>query len=78
VSDANVVKLRQPGSFADPLAELLLDWQDRGLVVAPKRAVADGALGVRKALGELWPTTREQRCWVHAPPRRQSISLRVR
>src|ERR1700694_3100339 len=28
-------------------------------------AVADGALGFWKALGEIWPTTREQRCWVH-------------
>ena len=44
--------------------ELLLDLQHRGLVVAPELAVADGALGF-KALGELWPTTREQRCWVH-------------
>src|SRR6266436_5214566 len=36
-----------------------------GLAVAPELAVADGALGFWKALGELWPTTREQRCWVH-------------
>ena len=28
-------------------------------------AVADGALGFWKALGEVWPKTREQRCWVH-------------
>ena len=27
--------------------------------------MADGALGFWKALGEVWPTTREQRCWVH-------------
>ena len=45
--------------------ELLLDLQNRGLAVAPKRAVGDGALGFWKALAELWPTTREQRCWVH-------------
>ena len=45
--------------------ELLIDWQNRGLVVAPELAVADGALGFWKALGELWPATREQRCWVH-------------
>src|SRR2546425_1171118 len=45
--------------------ELLLDLQKRGLAVAPELAVADGALGFWKALGELWPTTREQRCWVH-------------
>ena len=44
---------------------LLLDLQNRGLVIAPELAVADGALGFWKALGELWPTTCEQRCWVH-------------
>src|SRR5437660_3025739 len=43
----------------------LLDLKNRGLAVAPELAVADGALGFWKALGELWPTTREQRCWVH-------------
>ena len=45
--------------------ELLLDLKSRGLVIAPELAIADGALGFWKALGELWPTTREQRCWVH-------------
>ena len=45
--------------------ELLLDLKRRGLEAAPKLAVADGALGFWKALGEVWPTTREQRCWVH-------------
>ena len=44
---------------------LLLDLKRRGLANAPKIAVADGALGFWKALGEVWPTTREQRCWVH-------------
>lgn len=45
--------------------ELLLDLKGRGLTVPPKLAVADGALGFWKALGEVWPTTQEQRCWVH-------------
>jgi putative transposase len=45
--------------------ELLLDLTNRGLVIAPELAVADGALGFWKALGEIWPATREQRCWVH-------------
>lgn len=45
--------------------ELLLDLKARGLAAAPKLAVADGALGFWKAVGEVWPTTREQRCWVH-------------
>jgi transposase-like protein len=44
---------------------LLLDLKRCGLSVAPELAVADGALGFWKALGEVWPTTREQRCWVH-------------
>jgi putative transposase len=45
--------------------ELLLDLKNRGLTIAPKIAVADGALGFWKAVGELWPTCAEQRCWVH-------------
>jgi transposase-like protein len=44
---------------------LLLDCQARGLTAAPALAVGDGALGFWKALRQLWPTTREQRCWVH-------------
>jgi putative transposase len=32
---------------------------------APVLAVGDGALGFWKALREVFPTTREQRCWVH-------------
>jgi len=44
---------------------LLLDLKRRGLSIAPEVAIADGALGFWKALGEVWPTTREQRCWVH-------------
>jgi putative transposase len=45
--------------------ELLLDLKNRGLAIAPKVAIADGALGFWKAVGEVWPVTREQRCWVH-------------
>jgi len=45
--------------------ELLLDLKNRGLAIAPKLAIADGALGFWKAIGEVWPATREQRCWVH-------------
>jgi len=50
---------------AESWRELLLDLKRRGLSIAPELAVADGALGFWKALGEVWPTTREQRCWVH-------------
>ncbi|WP_170295692.1 IS256 family transposase [Azospirillum brasilense] len=45
--------------------ELLVDLQARGLTTAPELAVADGALGFWKALEEVFPTTRHQRCWQH-------------
>ena len=45
--------------------ELLLDLKRRGLAVAPELAIADGALGFWKAIEEVWPRTRSQRCWVH-------------
>ena len=44
---------------------LLLDVKARGLVIDPKLATGDGALGFWKALPQVFPTTREQRCWVH-------------
>ena len=44
---------------------LLLDAKSRGLVVDPKLATGDGALGFWKALRQVYPATREQRCWVH-------------
>jgi transposase-like protein len=44
---------------------LLLDCKQRGLTMDPKLATADGALGFWKALPQVWPTTRAQRCWVH-------------
>jgi putative transposase len=44
---------------------LLLDCQARGMTIAPSLAVGDGALGFWKALRQVFPTTREQRCWVH-------------
>jgi transposase-like protein len=45
--------------------ELLVDLKNRGLAVAPEMAVGDGALGFWKALDEVFPGTRHQRCWVH-------------
>lgn len=45
-------------------AEALRDLRDRGLV-DPRLAVADGALGLWNALADIFPTTREQRCWNH-------------
>ena len=50
---------------AQSWAGLMLKLQKRGLRHAPELAIGDGALGFWKALGEVWPTTREQRCWVH-------------
>jgi putative transposase len=48
----------------DAWAELLRDCRRRGMR-APVVMVGDGALGLWRALGEVFPTTREQRCWVH-------------
>ena len=45
--------------------ELLLAAKQRGLAVDPKLATGDGALGFWAALREVYPATREQRCWVH-------------
>jgi transposase-like protein len=45
--------------------ELLLDAKSRGLIDAPKLATGDGALGFWKAIRQVYPSTRHQRCWVH-------------
>jgi len=45
--------------------ELMLDLKRRGLPYAPKLSIGDGALGFWAALPEVFPETREQRCWVH-------------
>lgn len=45
--------------------ELLVDLKKRGLKVAPKLAVGDGALGFWKALPKVFGKTRRQRCTVH-------------
>ncbi len=45
--------------------ELLVDLKARGLAVAPELATGDGALGFWKALEEVSPATRHQRCTVH-------------
>ncbi len=45
-------------------AELLRDLRRRGMG-APVVMVGDGALGLWRALREVFPQTREQRCWVH-------------
>jgi len=45
--------------------ELLVDLKVSGLAVPPELAVGDGALGFWKALDEVFPGTRHQRCWFH-------------
>src|SRR5215207_2378612 len=58
---------RSPTGWAgstESWAELLGDLRRRGMQ-APVLAVGDGALGLWAALGEVFPATRAQRCWVH-------------
>jgi len=45
-------------------ASVLRNLKRRGMR-APVVAVGDGALSFWAALGQVWPETREQRCWVH-------------
>jgi putative transposase len=45
-------------------ADLLRGCRRRGMT-APVLAVGDGALGFWKAMREVFPETREQRCWFH-------------
>ena len=49
---------------AESWADLLRDCARRGMR-APVLAVGDGALGFWGALREVFPATREQRCWFH-------------
>ncbi len=44
--------------------EVLLQLKARGMK-APRVAIGDGALGFWGALEEIYPTTQQQRCWVH-------------
>ncbi|MBF6541333.1 transposase, partial [Nocardia farcinica] len=48
----------------DSWADLLRDCRRRGMR-APVLAVGDGAMGFWSALREVFPETREQRCWFH-------------
>ena len=54
--------------------ELLVDIKARGLAVPPEIAVGDGAMGFWKALDEVFPGTRHQRC---CPLGDASIACRV-
>ena len=45
--------------------ELLVDLKARGLTAGPEIAVGDGAMGFWRALDEVFPGTRHQRCRQH-------------
>jgi transposase-like protein len=45
--------------------EMLLGLIKQGMEESPKLAIGDGALGFWKALSEVFPATKRQRCWVH-------------
>lgn len=45
-------------------ADLLRDCRRRGMR-DPELVVGDGAMGLWKAMGEVFPAARHQRCWVH-------------
>jgi len=49
---------------AESWADLLRDCRRRDMR-APVLAAGDGALGFWSALREVFPQTREQRCWFH-------------
>ena len=49
---------------AESWSAVLRDLKRRGMK-APRLAIGDGALGFWKAVREVWPETREQRCWIH-------------
>ena len=57
--------------------ELLIDIKQRGLEIAPDLAVGDGALGFWKAIEQVFPSTRHQRCWVHKPNVLNKVALSV-
>lgn len=44
---------------------LLLDLKSRGLTTPPKLATGDGSLGFWLAMAKIFPSTKQQRCWVH-------------
>ncbi|AJY39208.1 transposase, Mutator family protein [Burkholderia humptydooensis] len=49
----------------DSWRDLLLDLKARGLQAGPLLATGDDAMGLWAALEEVFPQTRQQRCWFH-------------
>ena len=79
MSKNNVVEFEGRGASTDPLNERLQDgvrestqsWREvllklksRGMSI-PKLVIGDGAMGFWAALEEVYPQTRQQRCWMH-------------
>ena len=50
---------------AQSWSELLIDLKARGFGDPPLLAIGDGDLGFWSAFGKVFPTIRQQRCWVH-------------
>ena len=50
---------------ADSWRDLFPSLRKRRLRIAPDLACGNGALGFWTALRDVYPTTKEQRCWVH-------------
>ena len=44
---------------------VLLDLKARGMTTPPKLATGDGSLGFWLAMGKIFSSTKQQRCWVH-------------
>lgn len=69
---------------AESWSAVLRDLKRRGMR-APVLAIGDGALGFWAAVREVWPQTREQRCWLHRlanvldklPKKLQAAALRA-
>ena len=45
--------------------EVLTGLKARGLTESPRLATGDGSLGFWMAMAQVFPSTRQQRCWVH-------------
>ena len=55
--------------------EVLLKLKSRGMDI-PELATGDGAMGFWAALEEVYPETRQQRCWMHTTPWMEEVGRR--
>jgi transposase-like protein len=56
--------LRLPQESTQSWREVLLGLKGRGMN-CPQLAIGDGAMGFWSALDEVYPQSKQQRCWVH-------------